>query len=87
MKATSIDFDAGNAILVVEIEKDSTTAPKFKKALYQANYPKTGAGQIDLGDIDFDNVNEATKINIGIDSKLLNLNDTINTQNIIKTNY
>lgn len=69
LKATSDDFDAGNAILVIEIEKDDTTAPKFKKALYQAQYPKSGAGKIELEEIDFENVDDATKISIVIDSK------------------
>lgn len=74
LKATSDGFKAGNAILVIEIEKDIASAPKFKKVLYQAEYPKSGTGEVALSDLDFDNVIDSTRISIITDSKLKSIN-------------
>lgn len=69
LTANADGFDAGVATLVVEIEKELVETPKFKKALYLAEYPKSGKGLIDINDIDFDNIVDGSKISIAIDSK------------------
>lgn len=62
-------FKKGFTALVIDIKKDMIVGPKFKKAYYQAEYPESGTGNIELNDIEFENVDDTNKISISIDSK------------------
>lgn len=75
MTAQADDFEAGIATLVIELEKDITSGPTFKKAHYEVDYPKSGTGTIDT-DIDFENVKDVSKLKIITDSKSIQENDT-----------
>lgn len=69
LEAAADGLDTGTATLIIEIEKDLGDGPRFKKTLYEAMYPKTGTGNIDLSSIDFDNVDDYSKIIITTDRK------------------
>lgn len=71
LEAKSNGFKKGSATLVVQIKKEIAMGPKFKQAYYEAKYPKSGTGNIDLSEIVIENVVDASKIGITIDSKSL----------------
>lgn len=79
MEAKGTHFKTGTSVLVIEIEKNTKTEPKFKKALYRTNYPKSGEGKIELNDIDFENIADTNKLSIKIDSKFTYHNITQTT--------
>lgn len=68
LQATSQDFTEGDAVLVLELVKEVSTSFKFNRAYYQADYPKTGTGNIEL-DIGFDNVDDVNKVTVDVESK------------------
>lgn len=69
MEAKSGEFKTGVTTLVIEIKKYVIVGPKFKKAYYIVEYPQSGTGKIDLNEMEFENVDDANKISISIDSK------------------
>lgn len=84
LEAAFTGFKAGTATLVVEIEKEISTSPKFSKSLYEADYPTNGKDNIALDSLDFENVEDKSKVVVSVPGKCFSLEGVLKTDSVLR---